>query len=94
MRRIAEQNQMSLDQFRLPEQDGLSHNDMRRQVEQEIMIGVQQDDELAGEISTNEIDDFLATEAGQELTADEFRVGHILILFKGAPAAIRSICEG
>ena len=35
------------------------------------------------EISTNEIDDFLATEAGQELTADEFRVGHILIPFKG-----------
>ena len=59
------------------EQDGLSYNDMRRQVEQEIMIGRVQQGVMNSriEISTNEIDDFLATEAGQELTADEFRVG-------------------
>ena len=61
MRRIAEQNQMSLDQFRQAiEQDGLSYNDMRRQVEQEIMIGRVQQGVMNSriEISTNEIDDF------------------------------------
>ena len=90
MRRIAEQNQMSLDQFRQAiEQDGLSYNDMRRQVEQEIMIGRVQQGVMNSriEIGTNEIDDFLATEAGQELTADEFRVGHILIPFKGGTSS-------
>ncbi len=90
MRRIAEQNQLTLDQFRQAiEQDGLSYNDMRRQVEQEIMIGRVQQGVMNSriEISTNEIDDFLATEAGQELTADEFRVGHILIPFKGGTSS-------
>jgi len=89
MRRIAEQNQLTLESFRRAlEQDGLSYNDMRQQVEQEIIISRVQQGIMSSriEISTDEIEDFLATEAGQELTADEYRIGHILIPIGSDPS--------
>ena len=89
MKRIAEQNQLTLESFRRAlEQDGLSYNDMRQQVEQEIIIGRVQQGIMNSriEISTDEIEDFLATDAGQELTADEYRIGHILIPIGSDPS--------
>jgi len=89
MKRIAEQNQLTLESFRRAlEQDGLSYNDMRQQVEQEIIIGRVQQGIMNSriEISTDEIEDFLATDAGRELTADEYRIGHILIPIGSDPS--------
>ena len=82
MTRIAGQNQLSLAQFREAlASDGISYEGMRQQIEREIMIGRVQQGVMNSriEISDQAITDFLDSEAGRELTADEYRVGHILL---------------
>ena len=82
MTRIAGQNQLSLAQFREAlASDGISYGGMRQQIEREIMIGRVQQGVMNSriEISDQAITDFLDSEAGRELTADEYRVGHILL---------------
>jgi len=82
MARIADQNQLSLPEFREAlAKDGISYRTMRGQIEREIMIGRVQQGVVNSriEISEQAISDFLNSEAGKELTADEFRVGHILL---------------
>ncbi|MGB1343027.1 MAG: peptidylprolyl isomerase [Pseudomonadales bacterium] len=82
MTRIAGQNQLSLAQFREAlAGDGISYEGMRQQIEREIMIGRVQQGVMNSriEISEQAITDFLDSDAGRELTADEYRVGHILL---------------
>ena len=82
MARIASQNKLSLEQFRQAlTTDGISYRGMRQQIEREIMIGRVQQGVMNNriEISEQAIDDFLSSDAGRELTADEYRVGHILL---------------
>ena len=82
MTRIAGQNQLNLAQFREAlASDGISYEGMRQQIEREIMIGRVQQGVMNSriEISDQAITDFLDSEAGRELTADEYRVGHILL---------------
>lgn len=82
MARIADQNQLSLPEFREAlAKDGISYRTMRGQIEREIMIGRVQQGVVNSriEISEQAISDFLNSEAGKELTADELRVGHILL---------------
>ncbi|HAB45570.1 MAG TPA: molecular chaperone SurA, partial [Gammaproteobacteria bacterium] len=77
MARIAGQNKLSLEQFRQAlTADGISYRGMRQQIEREIMIGRVQQGVMNNriEISEQAIDDFLNSDAGRELTADEYRV--------------------
>jgi peptidyl-prolyl cis-trans isomerase SurA len=82
MARIANQNQLTLEQFRdALAGDGISYRSMRQQIEREIMIGRVQQGVMNSriEISEQAITDFLESEAGRELTSDEYRIGHILL---------------
>jgi peptidyl-prolyl cis-trans isomerase SurA len=82
MQGIAAQNQLTLDQFqRAIEQDGISYVEMRDQIRRELMIGRVQKGVMRNriEISEQEIMDFLESEVGTGITADEYRLGHILL---------------
>ena len=75
MARIANQNQLTLEQFRdALAADGISYRSMRQQIEREIMIGRVQQGVMNSriEISEQAITDFLESEAGRELTSDEY----------------------
>ncbi len=90
MSRIASQNQMSLAQFRQAiEADGISYAQMREQIRQEIAIARVQQGVMHGriKISDQEIKNFLASEVGQMVTADEYRVAHILVTVPGDASA-------
>ncbi|MDB9867902.1 peptidylprolyl isomerase [Pseudomonadales bacterium] len=79
---VAEQNKMSVAQFRAAiEKDGISYASMRRQIEREMMIARVQQGMMRNriEISEQEIKNFLASELGAVMTADEYRIAHILI---------------
>lgn len=79
---IAEQNRMSVAQFRAAiEKDGISYASMRRQIEREMMIARVQQGMMRNriEISEQEIKNFLASELGAVMTADEYRIAHILV---------------
>ena len=80
--RIAQQNRMSLPQFKAAlENDGMSYTAMREQIRKDMMLQrVQQGNvNRAVQITEQEIENFLASEEGQSLTAPEFRLLHTLI---------------
>jgi peptidyl-prolyl cis-trans isomerase SurA len=82
MQGIAAQNKLTLDQFqRAIEQDGISYVEMRDQIRRELMIGRVQKGVMRNriEISEQEILNFLESEVGTGITADEYRLGHILL---------------
>lgn len=82
LQRIAQQNRMSLPQFRAAlEQDGLSYNETREQVRREMSLQQVQQGSVNRrvQITNQEIVNFLASEDGQTLTSPEFRVLHTLI---------------
>ena len=71
MQRVAAQNGMTLDQFRLAlEQQGQSYQGMREQIRKELIIQRVQQGNVNQriEISEQEVDNFLATEEGQKMT--------------------------
>ncbi len=79
---IAEQNGMTFDQFRQRlAADGVAYRDFREQVRREMIISRVQQNRVNSRIniSDQEIDNFLASPVGRITTADEFRVGHILL---------------
>ena len=79
---IAAQNNMNLAQFRMAiEKDGIAYADMRGQIEREMMMARVQKGMMRSriEISEQEIKNFLASELGETITADEYRMAHILI---------------
>ena len=82
MARIAAQNGMNMAEFRQAlGQDGISYARTREQIRQEIMISQVQQGILRGRIhiSDQEISSFLESEQGQLLTADEYRLLHLLL---------------
>ena len=82
MNRIAQQNRLSLSEFRRAlERDGISYGDMREQIRREMMIGRVQQGIMRNRIDITEqaIDNFLESEVGANITSDEYRVAHILI---------------
>ncbi|MBV1878641.1 MAG: peptidylprolyl isomerase [Pseudomonadales bacterium] len=84
MLRIADQNQMSLAEFQQELiGEGLSYIDMRNQVRREISISRVQQGVMRRriQISEQEIKTFLASELGSTITADEYRLAHILLPF-------------
>ena len=87
---IALQNQMTLTQFRVAlANDGVSWAAMREQVRREFAISRVQQGVMRRriEVTEQEIDNFLATEVGQTVTSDQYRLGHILIALPPNPSA-------
>ena len=82
MQRVAAQNGMTLDQFRLAlEQQGQSYQGMREQIRKELIIQRVQQGNVNQriEISEQEVDNFLATEEGQKMTQPEYQILHALL---------------
>lgn len=79
---VAEQNKMTLDQFRqVLQQDGMSYVEFRDQIRREMILTRLQRGLVNRRIHINdqEIDDLLESPYYQQLLSDEFRVGHILL---------------
>lgn len=82
MSRIAAGNGMDMEQFREAlVKDGVSYARTREQIRQEIMISHVQQGVMRSriQISDQEIASFLESEQGKLLTADEYRLLHILL---------------
>ena len=90
MNGIAQQNNMSIDEFRQAlAQDGVSWSQMREQVRREFAISRVQQGVMGRriQISEQEIQNFLASEVGASVTSDEYRLGHILLALPSNPSA-------
>ncbi len=82
MTAIAAQNNLTLQQFRQAvERDGIPYEEMRDQIRREVKISRVQQGVMRSRIniSEQEIKDFLASELGEVITADEYRLAHILL---------------
>jgi len=82
MTRIASQNRLSLDQFKVAlESEGRSYPAMREQIRREMIIQrVQQGNvNREVEISDQEIDNYMATEEGQKMIQPEYRILQALL---------------
>ncbi|MEH6634739.1 MAG: peptidylprolyl isomerase [Halioglobus sp.] len=82
MQRVAAQNRMTPDQFRLAlEQEGQSYANMREQVRREMIIQRVQGGNVNQriQITEKEVDNFLANEEGQKLTQPEYHIVHSLL---------------
>lgn len=80
--RIASKNRMSIEEFRARlEADGQSYSEMRSDIRREMILQRVQSGNVNQmvQISDQEIDNFLATEEGQQLTQPEFRIVHALL---------------
>lgn len=87
---IAAQNNMSIDQFRIAlANDGMSWAGMREQVRREFAISRVQQGIMRRriQVSEQEVRNFLASDAGTSLTADQYRLGHILLALPSNPGA-------
>ncbi len=93
---IAAQNGMNLQQFQQAlASDGLSYAESREQVRNELIMSRVQQGMMNSriQVSDQEIKSFLETETGETVTADQFRVAHILLSIDEAAGAaeIRSV---
>jgi len=79
---IAAQNGMQLNQFlQAIKDDGIEYTEMREQIKNEVLISRVQSGIVNNRIrvSEQEVKNFLESEVGAVVTADEYRVLHILI---------------
>ncbi len=79
---FAEQNGMSLDQFRETlARDGIGYAEFREQIRREMIMSRLQRNLVSRRIaiSDKDIDDLLNSPYYQQLLSDEYRVGHILL---------------
>lgn len=82
LNRIAQQNRMTLEQFRdALAADGLSYRDAVEQIRTEMRISRVQKFQVNNriQISAQDVDYFLASKAGQLASEAEYRIGHILV---------------
>jgi peptidyl-prolyl cis-trans isomerase SurA len=82
VQRIASQNGMTIDQFRVAmEQQGGSYQALREDVRKEMIIQRVQQGNVNQriEITEQEVENFLATEEGQKLTQPEYNILHALL---------------
>lgn len=87
--RIAEQNKLSLSEFRsLLEKDGFSFDKFREDIRGEITITRLRQRQVDSRITVTdqEVAQFLATQTRQGKSDDEYRIGHILIALPEAAA--------
>lgn len=79
---IAEQNQMSMDQFRQTlALEGLNYTEFREQVRKEMLISRLQRSLISRRvaISEKEVNDLINSPYYKQMLSDEYRVGHILL---------------
>ena len=79
---IAKENNLSLNEFQdALTMDGISWSGMRSRVSRELKINRLQQGTMRRriQVSDQEIKNFLSSELGSNLTADQYRLGHILI---------------
>ena len=79
---IAKENNLSLNEFKNAlTVDGISWSGMRSRVSRELKINRLQQGIMRRriQVSDQEIKNFLSSELGSNLTADQYRLGHILI---------------
>ena len=97
MERIAQQNNMTLEQFsQALSRDGVPYAQAREQLRREMLIQRVQQGSVNEhvQITDQEIDNFLGSAEGQALTAPQFRVQHALIPVSGGDAdAARRFAE-
>ena len=82
MEGIAQQNHMTLAEFQKQiAKEGISYVEMRDQVRRQMKISQVQQGVMHNriKISDQEIKDFLASDLGKTVTADEYHLGHILL---------------
>lgn len=80
--RIAEQNKLSVDEFKaVIEKDGISLRKFREDIRSEITLARLREREVDNKvnISEGEVDNYLTTQANRGEEQDEFEVSHILI---------------
>ena len=80
--RIAERNQMTVEEFKKNlEADGLSFSQAREQIRREMIINRVRQRQVAQriQVSEQEIDNFIESPEGQSQLQAEYRLGHILI---------------
>ncbi len=83
MRRIAQENKMSLQEFyRAVEQDGLSFSKFRDEIRDEIILVRLKEREVNNRVSVTEgeVDNFLHTQESSSTKDEEYRIAHVLIL--------------
>ena len=94
VKRIAQQNGMTLEQFSAAlKKDGLSYKEAVEQIRTEMIISRVQKFQVNNrvQISQQDIDYFLASKAGQMATEAEYRLSHILVSIpsQASPADIK-----
>lgn len=80
--RIAEQNKLSVPEFRSAlEQEGISYRKFRDDIRNEIIIARLREREVENRVNVTEaeIDNYLTTQSSQGDIQDEFEISHILI---------------
>lgn len=85
MERIAEQNKMSLADFRAAlEQDGVNYRKFREDIRNEILLARLREREVENRITVTEaeVDNLLTTQAARKDIQDEFEISHILVRTK------------
>ncbi|MBE0622930.1 MAG: peptidylprolyl isomerase [Burkholderiales bacterium] len=91
--RVAENNKMSLTQFRqVLERDGIQYDKFREEVRNEILLSRLREREVDNHIvvTDNEIDYFLSQQAASPSTATEYNLSHIVLLLpeQASPEAV------
>jgi len=80
--RVAQQNNMDLDQFRQAlEAEGTNYNQFRNQIRNEMIIQQVREGYVSSriEVTDQEIASYLASEEGQEQTEANYQLSHILV---------------
>lgn len=87
---IAKRNRVTLEEFQKELADkGISYRSFREEIRRSMIIQEVQRHQLGNRIriTPKELGNFLASPIGQELTADEYLLGHILISVSGRASA-------
>ncbi len=96
--RIAEQNRLSVPEFRAAlEQEGISYRKFREDIRNEIIIARLREREVENRVNVTEaeIDNFLTTQSARGDIQDEFEISHILIRTpeEGSPEELQKLRE-
>ena len=86
LNRIAQGNRLSLEEFRVKlEQEGKSYQSMREDVRKELILQRVQAGNVSQriQISDQEIDNFLESEEGRKMTAEQYHLVHALLPVTG-----------
>lgn len=81
---VAKEQELTLSQFKEKlDLEGISYLDYRRNIEEQLIVADLQQKEVGMDtnVTDSEVDSFLNSPLGQDLTGTEYRLGHILLTF-------------